>query len=101
MTPYEYKLRTQAADLKEINEERRLYANALATRIFTATDDKGEKFIFNDIKDLYDFEDLERQVKGEVSPEKVQKRNELEENARRLEQAKKIIEERRKKRGGE
>ena len=52
MTPYEFSLRTKAVNLRAINEERKLYVNALANRIFTATDDKGEKYIFNDVKDI-------------------------------------------------
>ena len=88
MTPYEFSLRTKAVNLRAINEERKLYVNALANRIFTATDDKGEKYIFNDVKDKSSSEELE-------------KLNEITENARRLEQARKIVEERRKKHGTE
>lgn len=99
MTPFEYDLRLKAANLQAINEERKLYVSALATRIFTTPDDRGEKYLFNDVKDVYDYEALERQVNGIVTEAETRKRNELEENARRLEQAKKIVEERRKKRG--
>ena len=101
MTPYEFSLRTKAVNLRAINEERKLYVNALANRIFTATDDKGEKYIFNDVKDLYDYENLELKVKGKSSSEELEKLNEITENARRLEQARKIVEERRKKHGTE
>lgn len=97
MTPYEFSLRTKAVNLRAINEERKLYVNALANRIFTATDDKGEKYIFNDVKDIYDYENLELKVKGKSSSEELEKLNEITENARRLEQARKIVEERRKK----
>ena len=48
------------------------------------------------MKDVYDFEKLERDVRGEISQREVEKLSELEENARRLEQARKIVEERRK-----
>lgn len=50
------------------------------------------------MKDVYDFEKLERDVRGEISQREVEKLSELEENARRLEQARKIVEERRKQR---
>ena len=90
MTPYEFNLRIKAVNLRAINEERKLYVNALATRIFTTPDEKGQRYIFNEVKDVYDFEKLERDVRGEISQREV--------NARRLEQARKIVEERRKQR---
>ena len=95
MTPYEFYLRIKAVNLRAINEERKLYVNALATRIFTTPDEKGQRYIFNEVKDVYDFEKLER---DEISQREAEKLSELEENARRLEQARKIVEERRKKR---
>ncbi|WP_260607741.1 hypothetical protein, partial [Enterococcus faecalis] len=98
MTPYEFNLRIKAVNLRAINEERKLYVNALATRIFTTPDEKGQRYIFNEVKDVYDFEKLERDVRGEISQREVEKLSELEENARRLEQARKIVEERRKQR---
>ncbi len=98
MTPYEFNLRIKAVNLRAINEERKLYVNALATRIFTTPDEKGQRYIFNEVKDVYDFEKLERDVRGEISQREVEKLSELEENTRRLEQARKIVEERRKHR---
>lgn len=98
MTPYEFNLRIKAVNLRAINEERKLYVNALATRIFTTLDEKGERYIFNEVKDVYDFEELECEVRGEISQREAEKLNELEENARRLEQARKIVEERRRQR---
>ncbi|HFU6522515.1 TPA: hypothetical protein ACJI8N_002455 [Enterococcus hirae] len=98
MTPYEFNLRIKAVNLRAINEERKLYVNALATRIFTTPDEKGERYIFNEVKDVYDFEKLECEVRGEISQREAEKLNKLEENARRLEQARKIVEERRRQR---
>ena len=101
MTPYEFHLRIQAVNLRAINEERKLYVAALANRIFVTTDKKGEKYVFNNVKDVYDYEKLEQQVKGKRSSKELAKFNEVEVNARRLEQARKIVEERRKKHGTE
>lgn len=98
MTPYEFNLRIKAVNLRAINEERKLYVNALATRIFTTPDEKGQRYIFNEVKDIYDFEKLEREVRGEISQREAENLNELEENYRRLEQARKIVEERRRQR---
>lgn len=98
MTPYEFNLRIKAVNLRAINEERKLYVNALATRIFTTPDEKGQRYIFNEVKDIYNFEKLEREVRGEISQREAEKLNELEENYRRLEQARKIVEERRRQR---
>ena len=55
MTPYEFNLRIKAVNLRAINEERKLYVNALATRIFTTPDEKGQRYIFNEVKDVYYF----------------------------------------------
>ena len=73
MTPYEFNLRIKAVNLRAINEERKLYVNALATRIFTTPDEKGQRYIFNEVKDVYDFEKLERDVRGEISQREVEK----------------------------
>ena len=91
MTPYEFYLRIKAVNLRAINEERKLYVNALATRIFTTPDEKGQRYIFNEVKDVYDFEKLERDVRGEISQREAEKLSELEENARRLEQARETV----------
>ena len=41
MTPYEFNLRIKAVNLRAINEERKLYVNALATRILQHQMKKG------------------------------------------------------------
>lgn len=62
MTFYEYDLRMTAANLREVDNTRRLFEGAFANRAAKATDKAGKKYKYRDVKQAYNYEKEERKI---------------------------------------
>lgn len=99
MTPAEYALRMKSQALRENDETQQIYLVGLVSRLFTATNKKGDQYLFNDVSDLYDYEKVEKKIFG--NHENQAQRNDsdqesLYEQHERLERAKALVAAKRK-----
>lgn len=99
MSIWEYNERMKGVLLRDLDQQFSATWTAWANREFSQTDEKGY-FRIKRFSDLFDYEKLERRYLGLEDKEKINKLNELKERSDRAqrakEQARKIIEERRK-----
>jgi hypothetical protein len=67
MTIDEYYIRLESQQLAELDNEYLEYVNALAVRAYKATNKAGDKYLYNNVIDLFDRKDIERKMtnKGE------------------------------------
>lgn len=102
MSVWEYNQRLKASQLHDLDQMRYVYLNAWANRLLSGYDTKGN-FVIKELKELFDYEKLEKVIQGKVDKKEVQKVNELKERADRAARAKQkarqIMEERRKMNG--
>ena len=71
MSTDEYYLRMESQQLAELDKEHFEYVNALATRAYKTTNKAGDKYLYNNVIDLFDRKSIER----ELTNKEVEKKN--------------------------
>lgn len=71
MSTDEYYLRMESQQLAELDKEHLEYVNALATRAYKTTNKAGDKYLYNNVIDLFDRKSIER----ELTNTEVEKKN--------------------------
>lgn len=98
MGVWEYNERMKAVQLRDLDAVQRSYLTAWAGRLLNACDKDG-KYIYQSLTDLFDYEDIEKEILGIKKAEQHSRLKELKERSDRAqmarEKAKKILEERR------
>lgn len=62
MTIDEYYIRMESQQFAELDKEHLEYVNALAVRAYKATNKAGDKYLYNNVIDLFDRKDIERKM---------------------------------------
>ena len=70
MTTDEYYIRMESQQFAELDKEHLEYVNALATRAYKTTNKAGDKYLYNNVIDLFDRKDIERKMTNKEGEKK-------------------------------
>ena len=62
MTKDEYYIRMESQQFAELDKEHFEYVNALAVRAYKTTNKAGDKYLYNNVIDLFDRKEIERKM---------------------------------------
>ena len=70
MTTDEYYLRMESQQFAELDKEHFEYVNALAVRAYKTTNKAGDKYLYNNVIDLFDRKEIERKMTNKEGEKK-------------------------------